>query len=282
MRILFLTTEAFRQSYQGLPHAEALAISMEHVRYCKIECYKNAAIGVIRIPETVGKRKKNFIFGCYLTDQELIFLEEENELYRCWIGMYEHLEEVENPFQYLLMMLEDLVAKDSYNLQKIEKKMNGFEEVLLKNRELPFFEFFTKYRKCLSELHFYYEQMIDFGEGMQTECGRIGQEELQQEWKRFSFRMERFHEYVNYLREYILQMNDLYQSQKDAKQNRILNWLTIITTLFLPLTLLTGWYGMNFTSMPEVGWEHGYLIAIAVAVIIVTAEILVIRKWKIL
>ena len=85
-----------------------------------------------------------------------------------------------------------------------------------------------------------------------------------------------------YLREYVLQIHELYHSKKDAKQNRILNWLTIITTLFLPLTLLTGWYGMNFTSMPEVGWEHGYLIVIAVAAMIVIAEILLIRKWKIL
>ena len=85
-----------------------------------------------------------------------------------------------------------------------------------------------------------------------------------------------------YLREYVLRIHELYQSKKDAKQNRILNWLTIITTLFLPLTLLTGWYGLNFTSMPEVGWEHGYLIVIAVAAMIVIAEILLIRKWKIL
>ena len=282
MRVLFLTTEAFQQQCQILPHAEELVISMEHVRYCKIESYKNATIGVIRIPETVGQRKKTFIFGCYLTEHDIIFLEEENELYQCWNGMYEHLEEVENPFQYLLMMLEELVATDIYNLQKIEKKMNGFEEELLKEKELPFFDFFMKYRKCLSELHFYYEQMMDLGEGMQTECGRMGQEELVEAWRRFSVRMERFHDYVNYLREYVLQIHELYQSKKDAKQNRILNWLTIITTLFLPLTLLTGWYGMNFTSMPEVGWEHGYLIVIAVAAMIVIAEILLIRKWKIL
>ena len=144
MRVLFLTTEAFQQQCQILPHVEELVISMEHVRYCKIESYKNATIGVIRIPETVGKRKKNFIFGCYLTEHDIIFLEEENELYQCWNGMYEHLEEVENPFQYLLMMLEELVATDIYNLQKIEKKMNGFEEELLKEKELPFFDFFMK------------------------------------------------------------------------------------------------------------------------------------------
>lgn len=282
MNVLFLTVEAFEQRYPKLPYAKALADSMQHVRYCKMESYKDATIGVIRIPETVGKRRKDFIFGFYLAKQAVIFLEEENELYHCWNEMYERLEAVENPSEYLLLIMEELAAMDVYNLQKIEKKMNGFEEELLRDKELPFFDFFTKYRKCLSQLHFYYEQMMDFGEGMQTESIRNGQEETGEAWKRFSLRMERFHDYVSYLREYVLQIHDLYQSRKDARQNKILNWLTIVTTLFLPLTLLTGWYGMNFAHMPEIGWDYGYLAVIGIAAVIIAVEIVLIRRWKVL
>lgn len=282
MKVRFLTTEAFCLEYQELPYAEELAECMTHIRYCKQESYKDTILGVIRVPETVGRTKDNLMFGFYLSNDCLIFIEEQDELYRRWNRIYEQMEQVSEPSQYLLMILEELASKDSLCLQKMEKKMNGFEEGLLKNKELPFFEFFSKYRKQLSELHFYYEQMMELGEGMQTECGRNGQEEIAREWKRFTLRMERFHDYVNYLRDYVLQIHDLYHSQKDAKQNKILNWLTIVTTLFLPLTLLTGWYGMNFQSMPEVGWEHGYLVAILVAVTIITAELMIIRKWKIL
>ena len=36
--------------------------------------------------------------------------------------------------------------------------------------------------------------------------------------------------------------------------------LTIVTTIFLPLTLLTGFFGMNFVNMPELNWKYSYLM----------------------
>ena len=47
-------------------------------------------------------------------------------------------------------------------------------------------------------------------------------------------------------RENVFQIRELYQSMQDARQNKIMVVITIITTIFLPLTLITGWYGMNF------------------------------------
>jgi magnesium transporter len=45
------------------------------------------------------------------------------------------------------------------------------------------------------------------------------------------------------------------------RTNEIMRALTVIATLFMPLTLITGIYGMNFQDMPELRWKHGYLFA---------------------
>ena len=77
-----------------------------------------------------------------------------------------------------------------------------------------------------------------------------------------------------------MQIRALYQSQIDAQQNRIVTMLTIITTIFLPLTLIAGWYGMNFPGMPEFSWKYGYIGVIAISVLIVIIEIIFFKRKK--
>lgn len=47
------------------------------------------------------------------------------------------------------------------------------------------------------------------------------------------------------------QLREAYQSQLAIQQNDLMRVFTIVTVLFLPLTLITGWFGMNFVNMPE-------------------------------
>ena len=66
------------------------------------------------------------------------------------------------------------------------------------------------------------------------------------------------------LRDYTIQIHDLYATQVDVRQNRIMTILTVITSIFLPLTLIAGWYGMNFRYMPELNWPWSYPIVFVV------------------
>ncbi len=65
----------------------------------------------------------------------------------------------------------------------------------------------------------------------------------------------------------------LMQNTLSARINKSMNVLTIIATIMMPLTLITGIYGMNFRNMPEIRWEYGYyyslLLMLAVALIMI-------------
>jgi magnesium transporter len=51
---------------------------------------------------------------------------------------------------------------------------------------------------------------------------------------------------------------DLYLSQLSFRMNNVMQVLTIISTIFIPLTFIVGVYGMNFHYMPELEWRYGY------------------------
>lgn len=61
---------------------------------------------------------------------------------------------------------------------------------------------------------------------------------------------------------------DLYISNNDLKMNNIMKRLTIVSTIFIPLTFLAGIWGMNFNNMPELNWKYGYLMAWGLMIVI--------------
>ena len=67
-------------------------------------------------------------------------------------------------------------------------------------------------------------------------------------------------------REITSSLVDLYISNNDLRMNAIMKRLTIVSTLFIPLTFLVGVGGMNFKIMPEVAWRYGYFIAWSVMI----------------
>jgi magnesium transporter len=63
---------------------------------------------------------------------------------------------------------------------------------------------------------------------------------------------------VTAYREMITGIYDTYLSNNNRRLNRVVTTLTVISTIFIPLTFLTGVYGMNFTYMPEIDWPYAY------------------------
>ncbi|PQP33955.1 magnesium and cobalt transport protein CorA, partial [Desulfobacteraceae bacterium SEEP-SAG9] len=64
---------------------------------------------------------------------------------------------------------------------------------------------------------------------------------------------------IESFRDILSGMLDLYLSTISNKMNEVMKVLTIIATLFIPLTFIAGVYGMNFKYMPELEWRWGYL-----------------------
>lgn len=73
-----------------------------------------------------------------------------------------------------------------------------------------------------------------------------------------------------------------YMSLVAHKTNKVMSRLTVVSIIFLPLTFLCGVYGMNFEIIPELKWEHGYLMFWSIVSVTVALLVWAMRRYKLL
>lgn len=85
---------------------------------------------------------------------------------------------------------------------------------------------------------------------------------------------------VDIYRETVSGLLDTYRSSVSNKLNDIIKVLTIFTSLFIPLTFITGLYGMNFSFMPELNWRFGYYFALSLMALISIGMLIFFKRKK--
>ena len=85
---------------------------------------------------------------------------------------------------------------------------------------------------------------------------------------------------VETLRDVISGILDIYLSSINTRMNEIMKMLTIIATIFIPLTFITGIYGMNFQYMPEIKWFWGYPVVLSIMVAIGIGMLIYFKRKK--
>ena len=178
--------------------------------------------------------------------------------------------------------LELLIDKDLLYLEELENRIAKMESTILNGEITHFNHTLMDFRKELLTLHYYYSQLVEVGEVLGENENDFFNEHNLRLFDFFTRRVSRLQSNVQMLREYALQVREEYQSQIDIKQNNTMRILTVVTTIFLPLTLIAGWYGMNFTYMPELRWKYGYPLVIAISLAIICLSIWICKKKKFL
>lgn len=92
--------------------------------------------------------------------------------------------------------------------------------------------------------------------------------------------LARINDNLDTYRDMLASALDGYMSATSNKLNEIMKVLTIICTIMMPLTLITGIYGMNFRFMPEVQWRYGYFVIISIMALIAAGMLLFFKKKK--
>ncbi len=183
--------------------------------------------------------------------------------------------------RFLYDFLEQIVKDDLALMTRLELEMDTMEQAVLEDHEdaLPIGRL-NEIRMEIRDLQNHYEQLLDLAEELEENENGFFQQENLRYFRQFLSRVERLRDMATALRDYTIQIHDLYATQVDVRQNRIMTILTVITSIFLPLTLIAGWYGMNFRYMPELNWPWSYPVVIAVCIVIVVVCLVYFKKKK--
>ena len=182
----------------------------------------------------------------------------------------------------LLEFFHALTVNDVYALEKLEDCITDLEDSLLMDKSMKSYRTaqIIGLRRELLKMKRYYEQLAMITSELAENANKAFSEDLQKRFSSLDRRIDYLLNSVLHLREYITQVREAYQAQIDIEQNQIMRVFTVITAVFLPLTLIVGWFGMN-VQMPEYQWSLGYPYVIALSITVCLASIIFfkIKKW---
>ena len=139
-----------------------------------------------------------------------------------------------------------------------------------------------KNKRELTRLRNYFEQIDDMAGQLQGNVRNYFDPERLQLLQLIGDRACRLQQVAQQSIDYCQTLRDFEQAQSDHKQNKTMQLMTVLTSVFFPLTVITGWYGMNFSHMPELDARFGYPLIIAISLGVIAIEFWILKKRKII
>lgn len=175
---------------------------------------------------------------------------------------------------------ECLVLIDDSRLDMIRNSIAQLEEDVINNKVNNSFNVkLLEIKRSILSLRGYYERLIDIAQILTENDNEIFDDSI----KRLSLfidKVNRLKDNVDILTDSVVHLWDAYQASLNMRLNETMKFFTLVTTIFFPLTVIVGWYGMNFKFMPEYDWKYGYPFVIVFSILVIAALILWFKKKK--
>ena len=249
-----------------------------------VSCVKvnyDSLTGSFSIPDRANISDKNHEFSFVLDESGMVFINDDGTAEKI-IKKIAQTRKWRMPSleRFVYDFLEEIIGTDIKVLEEYDKKLDDMEDCILDGEVEGIMEKLVDIRSDINDLKTHYEQLIDLSQELEeNENGFFSSKNLRY-FRMFTERVMRLQDIVSSLREHSMQVRDLLHSQLETKQNKVMTVLTVVSTIFMPLTLIVGWYGMNFKYMPELDLPVAYPIVIIVCVLIAVGSIIFFKKKK--
>lgn len=253
------------------------ALSMGEARYCRLMIEPDRISGRLRVPSHQRQGACDVLFTWW--QKSLLMVDKCGLLAPTLDRLAERrYQPLTGPGPFLTELLLALLADEPGRIRQLEDRVSALEQAVLSDDTQRFIDQMSDLRKEFNRRGRYYAQLGEMAALLQENAADRLDAACMRRLSDLGRRVRALREETQMLREYASQVSSEYQAQVEIAQNRIMKVLTVVTTLFMPLTLITGWYGMNFQSMPELDWRFGYPAVIVLSVLVIAACLIFFRK----
>jgi len=182
---------------------------------------------------------------------------------------------------YLCYTILDFIV-DNYFLamEEIDDKLDVLENKILKNASDSDLSSIYKIKKDLLLIQKSIWPQSNIINIILRERGSIFNDNYDEFYRDINDHIYQVKDMIDIFRDMIAGILDVYMTTKSNKMNEIMKVLTIISTIFMPITFIVGLYGMNFKYMPELYFRYSYYCVLAAMLVILIAMIILFKRKK--
>lgn len=279
--VAVLTSDEWAKNKDSFGMGIDMDLDLSDIFLTKAEVNYDSLTGSFAIPDRKNPSGDDLKFAFALDEKGIIFIDDGNTAEKIILGVQRTKKwKLPSLERFLYDFLDQIVKDDLRLMENYETELDLMEQSIIDGDEnLPSGRL-NDIRSDIRYLRIHYEQLMDLAQEFQENENNFFKQENLRYFRLFIDRAARLHDTSMSLRDYTMQLRDLYKAHLDIKQNRIMTVLTVVTTIFMPLTLIVGWYGMNFRYMPELNWEWSYPVVIIISIAIVVLSLLFFKKKK--
>jgi magnesium transporter len=248
-----------------------------------VDAYEDYTFGIINIVNLMDVMKPRDRFAFIIKNDLLLVIQivdqdgSSMDSFRAALGRFRHNATME---KVAFGILEKLLEGGNQALEETERQIIAMEQQVVEgdiDQELNRQIFDMRHR--VSIVRNFYEQLVDIGEELQENENDIFPTDELRYLKIFTDKAQRLSMYTQTLNDSLVHLREALDAALNTSMNNTMKIFTMVSTIFLPLTLIAGWYGMNFYFMPELTWKYGYAGVWGLSILVVII-CLAIFKWK--
>ena len=279
--VAVLSAEEWMKNKDSFEMGMDIEPDLNDIFLTKAEVNYDSLTGTFSIPDRKNPSGEDLKFAFVMDEKGIVFIDNSGAALSIIQGVQRSKKwKMPSLERFLYDFLDQIVKDDLRLMEKYEDELDQMEQAVIDGDEnLPSGRL-NDIRNDIRYLRIHYEQLMDLASEFEENENGFFKLQNVRYFRLFINRADRLHEASMSLRDYTMQLRDLYKAQLDIKQNRIMTVLTVVTTIFMPLTLIAGWYGMNFHFMPELNWKWSYPVVIILSIAIAVGSLLFFKKKK--